>query len=431
MSEVMIEKWSHDGRGITHVNGKTTFISGVIPEESVMFAYDRKRKDYDEGHVLAIKKASSARVEPKCPHFNQCGGCQLQFLEPAIQVHVKQDWVKDILARIGHVEPLNWLPAIEGPYWHYRHKARLSVRYVEKKQKTLVGFREKQNARYIADIETCSILPVKVAENIPLLKKLIDDLNNPKAIAQIEVAASETTIALIFRHLEVLTEYDLNKLIAFGQQQDFHMLLQPKGPDSIVSLYPAEFSVLSYRLDDYALKFQFHPVDFTQVNPAVNQKMVKQAVDLLALTKEDQVLDLFCGLGNFSLPIATRAKNVIGIEVSEGMVRRADQNAALNGLDNAQFYAANLDQVNPIKITPISKVLLDPPRTGAAMCVQQMKQFSPEKIVYVSCNPLTLARDANILVNEQGYTLSQVGVINMFPQTTHVEVMALFEKIKG
>jgi 23S rRNA (uracil1939-C5)-methyltransferase len=428
MTEAVIEKWSHDGRGITHINGKATFISEGIPEETVTFAYDRKRKDYDEGHVVAILQAASSRVEPGCPHFNQCGGCQLQYLDPAAQVHAKQTWVKDILTRIGHVTPENWLPPIEGPYWHYRHKARLSVRFVEKKQKTLVGFREKQNPRYIADIETCSVLHTKVAEHIPTLKNLIDSLQEPKGIAQIEVAASEEAVALIFRHLSPLQPSDLDKLIAFAQQHDFHILLQPQGPDSIVPLYPAVLSELSYRLDDFSLVFQFHPVDFTQVNPLVNQKMVKQAVDLLALTKDDQVLDLFCGLGNFSLPLATRAKNVIGIEVSDGMVKRAKQNAELNGLSNVQFYAANLDQADPIQKTSITKVLLDPPRTGAAMCIQQMAQFSPEKIVYVSCNPLTLARDADVLVNEQGYRLTQVGVINMFPHTTHVEVMALFER---
>lgn len=436
MNKVEIEKWSHDGRGIAHINGKTVFIEGAIPGETVEFVYDHKRKDYDEGHVLTVENASLSRVTPKCPHFNQCGGCQLQFLKEEEQILAKQDWVKDILMRIGRVSPLHWLEPIDGPHWHYRHKARLSVRFVEKKQKTLVGFREKYQPRYIADIDTCSILHQKVAEYIPNLKQLIDGLDNPKTIAQIEVAASADEIALIFRHLEPLSTKDLQLLTEFGKQSNFDILLQPKGPDSIIALYPQASSLLyHYELLGFEsdarpmpIKFQFHPVDFTQVNPEINQKMVKKAIDLLALNPNDTVLDLFCGLGNFTLPIATQAKHVIGVEVSEGMVARARTNAMLNQLNNVTFYASNLDQPNPLKQQKITKILLDPPRTGAAMCIQQMAQFKPEKIVYVSCNPLTLARDAQVLVHELGYQLTYAGVINMFPHTVHVESIALFER---
>ncbi|WP_133129678.1 23S rRNA (uracil(1939)-C(5))-methyltransferase RlmD [Legionella yabuuchiae] len=427
-----IERFSHDGRGIARIDGKATFIEGALPGETVSFQYLRQKKDFDEGRVIEILAASQERVEPKCAHYGVCGGCSLQHLDAKAQIRHKQEQLLDLLARTAHITPEQVLePLIHDP-WHYRKKARLSARYVEKKQSTLVGFREKHNPRYIAEIASCSVLSATIATELLNLRALIDDFSNPSSIAQIEVAAGDQDIALIFRNLSSLVNDDEQKLKAFGARTGFKLYLQPGGEDTVTLFYPNDADeFLRYQLPDEHITFKFHPTDFTQVNSSLNRLMVNKALKLLALEPEDCVLDLFCGLGNFSLPIARHCREVLGVEGSERMVQRAKMNAELNQLNNTKFLAANLDDEYALSMfadVKFNKVLLDPPRTGAMTIVKHIDRIKPSRIVYVSCNPATLARDAAVLVNIHGYTLTAAGVMDMFPHTAHVESIALFEQ---
>ena len=426
-----VEKFSHDGRGIARIDGKTTFIQGALPGETVVFQYTCQKKDFDEGRALSIVEASTHRVEPRCPHYALCGGCSLQHLDSATQIHEKQALLLDLIARIGRTEPEHVLPPLQSEVWHYRNKARLSVRYVEKKQSTLVGFREKLNPRYITEISECPVLNARVDAKIVHLRGLIDSLDDPRVIAQIEVAAGDDDIALIFRNLSALSPQDEEKMSAFGELTRFHIYLQPAGPDSVHLFYPKTGGeYLSYSLPSENIRFQFRPTDFTQVNGGLNRLMVTHALELLALEPDDVVLDLFCGLGNFSLPIAKHCAKVVGIEGSQAMVLRAQMNAQTNGLTNTAFFSANLDDVSALsclKNDTFSKLLIDPPRIGAMEIAKQIHTIAPQRIVYVSCNPATLARDTDILVNQQGYRLVAAGVMDMFPHTAHVESIAVFE----
>ena len=428
----IIEKFSHDGRGIARIEGKTTFIDGALPDETVTFQYTMKKRDYDEGKCLTVLNPSLHRVEPQCPHYAMCGGCSLQHLDGQAQIHEKQALLMDGLARIGHCQPENILPPLAHSLWHYRNKARLSVRYVEKKQATLVGFREKDNPRYITEISHCPVLNQRVDAALPALRQLIDAFDDSHCIAQIEVAAGDEDIGLIFRNLSPLSAADEDKLRAFSDKSGFRIFLQPGGTDSVYLFYPEKAgSFLTYQLPDYNITFQFLPTDFTQVNAGINRLMVAKALELLALSPKDVVLDLFCGLGNFSLPIARHSQHVVGVEGSDAMVLRARDNAVSNGLQNAEFFCENLDSdtaLNQLLDYSFNKVLLDPPRMGALSLVKQMHLLNPERIVYVSCNPATLARDADILVNQHGYVMHSAGVMDMFPHTSHVESIALFLK---
>lgn len=427
-----IVNFSHDGRGIARINGKTTFIQGALPGETVRFQYTRTKKDFDEGKTIEVVLPAVNRVEPRCQHYGICGGCSLQHLDADTQIHEKQGLLLDLLERIGKTSPESILPPLSSDSWHYRNKARLSVRYVEKKQATLVGFREKSNPRYIAEISQCSILNKRVDEQILNLRALIDSLENPHAIAQVEVAAGDEDIAVIFRNLLPLSPEDEDKFRQFGQSSAFQIFFQPQGVDSVKRFYPEQDDdYLHYDLPDYDLRFQFHPTDFTQVNSVLNRKMVSKALELMALNAKDTVLDLFCGLGNFSLPLARHCAQVVGIEGSETMVARASMNAKANGIHNVSFHCADLDKVDALaKIVKqrFTKLLIDPPRSGALEIVKQIDRLNPLRLVYVSCNPATLARDADILVNQHGYRLKAAGVMDMFPQTSHVESIALFEK---
>ena len=426
-----VEKFSHDGRGIARIDGKTTFIQGALPDETVMFQYINKRRDFDEGVVLSVIEPSINRVSPHCPHYSLCGGCSLQHLEESSQIHEKQALLLDLIARVGHTEPEQVLQPLQSDLWHYRNKARLSAKYVDKKQSTMVGFREKNNPQYIAEISQCPVLNARVDAEIVNLRSLIDSLEASRFIAQIEVAAGDEDIALIFRNLIPLCADDEEKIAAFGQKTNFRIYLQPGGADSVYLLYPKDGSdFLTYSLPQENITFQFHPTDFTQVNGGLNRLMVQKALDLLALEPEDVVLDLFCGLGNFSLPIAKHCAKVIGVEGSEAMVSRAKMNALANGLANTEFFSSNLEDVSallPFKNHGITKLLIDPPRVGAMEIVKQISIIMPQRIVYVSCNPATLARDADILVNHHGYKLIATGVMDMFPHTAHVESIAVFE----
>ena len=427
-----IEKFSHDGRGIARIEGKTTFIQNALPDETVTFQYTRKKRDFDEGMALSVIEASPNRVEPQCPHYSLCGGCSLQHLDSQAQIHEKQALLLDVLARIGHVQPETILPPLVGDFWHYRNKARLSVRYVEKNQTALVGFRERNKPSYIAKIDQCPVLNARVDAEIGSLRHMLDSFEAPETIAQIEVAAGDDDVALIFRNLLPLNEHDEEKLREFARTANFRIFLQPGGTDSVSLFYPQDgCDFLTYRLPEENIIFQFHPTDFTQINAGLNRLMIQHALKLLALVEDDVVLDLFCGLGNFSLPIAKHCANVIGVEGSQTMVMRARMNAEANGLTNTEFLCANLEDESAIagfNQLGISKLLLDPPRTGALAIVKQMNSINPQRIVYVSCNPATLARDADILVHHQGFRMVSAGVMDMFPHTAHVESIALFEK---
>ncbi|AHE67309.1 23S rRNA (uracil(1939)-C(5))-methyltransferase RlmD [Legionella oakridgensis] len=429
-----IEKFSHDGRGIARIEGKTTFIQGVLPEETVMFQYVRQKRDYDEGKLLTVLTPSLHRVEPRCNHYSLCGGCSLQHVDEKAQIQEKQELLLDLLMRIGHVQPECLLKPLTHEHWHYRNKARLSVRFVEKKNATLIGFREKNNPRYIAEISACPILNARIDAEIPALRTLIDSLSAPHCIAQIEVAAGDEDIALILRNLTPLTSEDEDKIRTFAERANFRIFLQPGGMDSVYLFYPKDGNeFLSYCLPEEQIHFHFHPTDFTQINPGLNRLMVKHAMQLLELSAQDKVLDLFCGLGNFSLPMARHCRQVIGVEGSEAMVARARMNAKANGLSNTDFICANLEEESAVAQlgNSFNKLLLDPPRAGAMAVVKQIHKIASQRIVYVSCNPATLARDADILVNQQGYRLTAAGVMDMFPHTTHVESIAVFEKARN
>lgn len=429
---VVVEKFSHDGRGIARIDGKTTFIQNALPEEKITFQYTRKKKDYDEGRLLSVIEPSIHRVEPRCPHYSLCGGCSLQHLDEEAQIHEKQKLLLDLLARIGRSHPETILEPLTSSAWHYRNKARLSVRYVDKKQATLVGFREKSNPRYITEIDQCPVLNERVDREISHLREVLDGFDAPEVIAQIEVAVGDVDVALIFRNLSPLSAHDEEKLKDFSRATQFRIFLQPGGPDSVYLFYPEDGNnYLTYRLPEDNITLQFHPTDFTQVNGGINRLMIQQALKLLRLGPQDRVLDLFCGLGNFSLPLAKHCEKVIGVEGSEAMVGRAQMNASANGLTNLEFFCANLEDESVLghySKYKISKMLIDPPRTGALEIVKQINKINPQCLVYVSCNPATLARDADILVNQQGFKMVAAGVMDMFPHTAHVESIALFEK---
>jgi 23S rRNA (uracil1939-C5)-methyltransferase len=427
-----IANLSHDGKGVARINGKATFIQGALTDERVEFQYTQIKKDFDEGILLKVIESSALRVEPKCPHYTMCGGCSLQHMNEQEQIHFKEKQLLDLLSRYGHTIPQTVLPPLTANHWNYRNKARLSVRYVEKKQASMVGFRERNNPRYITEINQCPVLNAKIDADIMPLRHLIDSMDDKHCIAQIEVAAGDDELALIFRNMNTLNAGDELKIKQFAEKYHYKIFLQPSGPDSVYCIYPPQSSeYLVYRLPDYDIGFAFHPTDFTQVNAALNRSMINLALQLMDLKSTDIVLDLFCGLGNFSLPMSKFCAKVLGVEGSQSMVERAYMNAKANQLANVDFYAANLDDVHEVKKLlqePCNKVLIDPPRSGALEIVKHIDALNPERIVYVSCNPVTLARDTDILVNQKGYILIKAGVMDMFPHTAHVESIALFAK---
>lgn len=433
MTQAFIEKLSHDGRGIARIAGKTTFIEGALPGEVVTFTYTRKKRDYDEARTLAVETKAPERVAPRCEHHAICGGCSLQHLHEQCQIDEKEKLMLDMLHRIGHVVPHETTaPLVGESFWHYRNRARLSVNFVEKKNRVLVGFREKHHPRYVADIQRCFILNKQVGDALPALSTLIESMDNPRIFPQIEVSVGEADrVALVFRHLSLLSDADKARFCEFSDATGFLIYLQPQGIDSIALFYPNIDNQLSYQLPNHHIRFDFYPADFTQVNFALNRAMVDQALAWLDLTKDDVVLDLFCGLGNFSLPMARYCRYVVGIEGGRAMVSRAEHNASQNEITNVSFDCQDLEAssvLSTLSHYQFTKLLLDPPRTGAFTIVKQIEQLSCERIVYVSCNPATFARDAAVLVHEKGYQLLKVCAMDMFPHTTHVEVMGLFQK---
>jgi len=421
-----IESISHEGRGIARIDGKTIFIDGALPSEEVMFVYTSQRSKYAEGRAVEIIKASPERVEPICPHFLLCGGCSIQHMSPDAQRTHKQSVLVEQFKHLAELEIPEIIPPLTTVTTGYRRKARLGVRFVVKKDKLLIGFREKSSG-FLTDMSVCKVLHESVGEHLEALQALVRSLSAYQKIAQIEVAVGDNHTTLVFRNLEELIEADLALLRAFAEETGIHVWLQSKGPDTASPLWP-EQSQLKYSLPDYDVSYEFLPTDFTQVNADINKKMIRQALELLELKEDSKVLDLFCGIGNFSLPLARHCKQVIGIEGSEALVERAKYNAAINHIDNVEYLVADLTKDIPVEIKNIDRMLLDPPRSGALEVVSRMKEIGPERIVYVSCNIATLARDAGELVKNQGYRLICAGIMDMFPHTSHVESIAVFEE---
>lgn len=427
----LIHGLSHDGRGIAEIDKKTTFIAGCLPGEIVKYKITQKRSTYMEAQTLEILRASTERTTPPCQHFGLCGGCSLQHMSVETQILLKQQTLLDQLKHFGKVIPDKIMPPLNALTIGYRRKARLGVKFVIKKNKVLVGFREKSSS-YLADLESCVVLHPSVGKRFQALSELIASLEACRHIPQIEIAVGDNDTALVFRHLQDLSAVDKEKLIAFGKEYQLQVYLQPNNPAPVSKLYPENTrDRLSYTLPQENLEFLFHPLDFTQINLEVNRLMVSQALNLLDLNESDVVLDLFSGIGNFTLPMARRAKFVTGIEGGDEMVSRANENAAHNNIQNTEFFAANLEKPStdaPWLKHKYTKILLDPPRVGAKEIIPLISQFGAKSIVYVSCNPATLARDAGELVNTYKYRLKKVGIMNMFPHTSHIEAMALFEK---
>jgi 23S rRNA (uracil1939-C5)-methyltransferase len=441
MDWLNVESLDLEAQGIAHrSDGKVVFIEGALPTERVQVNVSRKKNNWEQGQMSALSRESAQRVTPGCPHFGlhagACGGCKMQHLHAAAQVAVKQRVLEDNLWHLAKVKADRLLRPIEGPTWGYRDRARLSVRYVIKKGTVLIGFHERKS-RYVADMSVCPVLPPKVSAMLLPLRELVGQMDQRDRLPQIELAAGEGVTALVLRHLEPLTAPDQARLRAFAAQHGVQWWLQPKGPDT-VHLLDEGGPLLSYRLPEFGITMPFKPTDFTQVNPHINRVLVERAVRLLDPQADEQVIDWFCGLGNFTLPLATRSAGVLGIEGSETLVARARDNAQANGLAaRARFEARNLFEITPADLLAAGQAqrwLVDPPREGAFALAKALADLHgtagwapPRRIVYVSCNPATLARDAGLLVHQAGYRCALAGVVNMFPHTAHVESMAVFD----
>jgi len=426
-----IESATHDGRGIAAVSGKKVFVAGALPGETVEFIRRKSRRNFDEAELLQVIEPSEDRIDAKCEAFGRCGGCSLQHVSADYQRSIKEQTLRDNLQRIGNVEPDEWLAPMTGPVWTYRRRARLAVKDVSAKGRVLVGFRER-HAPFITDMHRCEVLTEPMGGLIEALSELVAKLSIRARLPQIEIAAAENATALVFRVLDEPNDDDLKHLIEFGQSHEFRIYLQPGGLDSLRIIQPAEVGdALHYTLPDFDIKIDFEPIDFVQVNGDINQRMVKFAIEQLQVGPHNRVLDLYCGIGNFSLPLSRQAGAVLGIEGEQTLVTRARENADKNGLSNVDFRVADLSKVDGSEAwvkAGWDRVLLDPARSGAAEVVERMKLLNPERIVYVSCHPGTLARDAGTLVHEQGYHLESAGIIDMFPHTAHVESIAVFRR---
>lgn len=435
IAPVIIESLDQEGRGVAHADGKAIFIEGALPGELVTYSPYRKKQNFELAQVAQILKPAFGRVVPQCEYFGTCGGCSMQHLDARAQVAAKQRVLENNLKHIGKVAPELILPAIYGTAWGYRYRARLSVRYVAKKNAVLVGFHEKRSS-FIADMQTCEIMPARISGLVMPLRKLIDALSIRQRLPQIEVSLGENVDVLVLRILEPLSAQDEAMLKVFADQHRIQFFLQPGGPKTAYRFYPQDAPELNYTLPEFDILMPFHPTEFTQVNPSMNRVLVRRALKLLEPQPGERVADLFCGLGNFTLPIARCGAHVVGYEGSAALVRRAAENADRNGLGSrAQFIETNLFDVDEAWLQEqgyFDKMLIDPPREGAINVAASLTKAKsvPRRIVYVSCNPATLARDAAVLVHRNGYSLRAAGVVNMFPHTAHVESIALFERPK-
>jgi 23S rRNA (uracil1939-C5)-methyltransferase len=427
----LIESATHDGRGIAAVSGKKVFVAGALPGETVEFIRRKSKRSFDEAELLEVKEASDDRIVAKCDAFGRCGGCSLQHVSEDYQREIKAQTLKDNLERIGRVSPDTWLEPMTGPVWGYRRRARLAVKDVPAKGRVLVGFRER-HAPFITDMHRCEVLSEPVGGMIDDLSDLVAKLSIRARLPQIEIAIADNARAMVFRVLDPPNDEDKAHLIAFGEANDCRIYLQPGGLDSLELIEPVRIDEpLFYTLPDFDIRIDFEPVDFVQVNSDINRRMVKFAIEQLQAGPEDRVLDLYCGIGNFSLPLARRSGNVLGIEGEKTLVARAAENAKKNDLSNVEFRVADLSKIDgtePWVKADWDRVLIDPARSGAAEVVSRMKLLNPQRIVYVSCHPGTLARDAGTLVHDQGYRLESAGIVDMFPHTAHVESIAVFTR---
>ncbi len=431
MPETIIESLDHEGRGVARHEGKTIFIEGALPQERVVFSSYRRKPNYELATASRILTSNALRAEPRCRHFGICGGCSMQHLGGPGQAAAKQRVLEDDFWHIGRMRPEVIYPAIHGPAWGYRTRARLSVRLVPKKGGVLVGFHEKRSS-FIADMDSCEVLPPPVSALLPLLRKLIGALSISDRLPQIEVAVGDGVTVLVLRILQRLTPGDESLLRDFADAQGVQFWLQPGGAETAQPFHPLEAPPLSYVLPDFGLQLEFRPNEFTQVNHGINRMLLRRAMHLLQPEPGERIGDLFCGLGNFTLPIARSGAFAFGVEGSQALVCRAEENAALNELSGlTAFVVANLFDATPALLDAwgrLDKWLIDPPREGAIELVKAIGEHGPGRIVYVSCNPATLARDAAVLVHEKAYRLRGAGIANMFPQTSHVESIALFER---
>ncbi len=408
------------------------FIEGALPGEIVEYSSFKKKPSYEQASVSRVIRASSQRVTPGCPHFGVCGGCSMQHLNVFAQTAAKQRVLEDALWHLGRLKPEQLYPPISGSGWGYRHRARLSVKLVAKKGSVLVGFHEKRSS-FVAVMDSCAVLPPAVSALIPHMKLLVAGMSTPDRLPQVEVSVGGEQIVLVLRHLDALTSGDEDRLRRFADTHGVVWYLQSKGPDTVALFHPVDAPPLAYTLPDFGVELRFRPTEFTQVNHGVNRVLVRRAMALLKPQAGERIGDLFCGLGNFTLPIARSGAKVVGIEGSEALVRRARENAELNGLAaRCEFGVANLFEATEESLAALGcfdKLLIDPPRDGALAVVKALPaEGGPQRIVYVSCSPATLARDAAILVNEKGYALRGAGIASMFPHTSHVESIALFER---
>jgi 23S rRNA (uracil1939-C5)-methyltransferase len=422
---------THDGEGIVR-EGKAAFVAGALPNENIRFRRTRHHRQHDEAQLLEVLEPSPLRVTPRCAHFGVCGGCALQHLSPDAQLEAKQTELRDNLERVGRVVPEEWLAPLRGPVWNYRRRARLGAKYVIKKERVVVGFRERL-APYVAEVKRCEVLAPPVGELIAPLAAMLNELTIRQKVPQIEVSVADNATALVLRCLETPSASDIARIREFAGAHAVRFYLQEGGLNSVRPL-DADVEPLHYGLPDFDLKLQFTPTDFIQINGQINQALVSRAVDLLDPGPQDSVLDLFCGIGNFTLALSRRAGRVVGVEGEAGLVGRARHNAGLNGVTNVEFHAADLNQPagpgTPWLNQEFTHVLLDPPRAGAAGVLATVSRLQPRRVLYISCHPGSLARDVGILVHEHGMTLRAAGVLDMFPHTTHVESLALLEPAK-
>jgi 23S rRNA (uracil1939-C5)-methyltransferase len=428
---IRVESLDQEGRGVAHADGKVIFIRGALPGELVTYTSFLRKAKYEIADVVEVTEPAACRTTPRCAHFGVCGGCSMQHLDARAQVAAKQRVLEDAFEHIGNVKPEFLLPAIHGEAWGYRHRARFSARYVLKKGGALIGFREKSSS-FVADMTDCHVVPPRIGQLLLPLRELVNALTIPQRVPQIELAIGDDTDALVFRILQPLTEADERLMRVFADRHRVQLFLQPQGPASVVPFYPAHDGILHYSLPEFGLRLGFSPVEFTQVNAAVNTILVRRAMACLDPQPGECIADMFCGIGNFTLPIARRGATVIGIEGAKGLVERARANAVLNQLQGtAEFMQADLfriDEAAFAALGPFDRMLIDPPRDGAVELIKSLAANAPRRIVYVSCNPATLARDAGVLVHTKGYALSAAGVVNMFPHTSHVESMAVFDR---
>ncbi|WP_374338747.1 23S rRNA (uracil(1939)-C(5))-methyltransferase RlmD [Methyloversatilis sp.] len=439
MPVARIESLDHEGRGVTHHEGKVIFVDGALPGETVDFSPYRRKSSYELAQISRIVRPSPQRVTPRCRHFGICGGCSMQHLDVAAQASAKQRVLEDALWHVGRVKPETVFAPLVGPGWGYRYRARLSVRYVPRKGGVLVGFREKKSS-YVADMDSCEVLPPHVSSLLLPLRALIDGFSLRDRLPQIEIAIggereAQMTV-LVFRILAKMTSGDEAALRAFADAHRLYIYVQPGGPDTMVPFWPLPMPELAYALPDFGVKLAFAPTEFTQVNHGINRSLLRRAMSLLAPQPGERVADMFCGLGNFSLPIASLGAEVVGIEGADALVKRAGRNAEANGLAaRSSFAVANLFEITPESYAALGrfdKMLIDPPREGAMELVKALPHAAddaaPSRIVYVSCNPATLARDLEVLIVQKGYRLRGAGIANMFPQTSHVESIVLIER---